>query len=445
MTAKVVVIGKDARTAQIVRRLRASGARVYVISDVDNPIFLHESEKFYPAQTDNVPVIVSIAGDIRPDLVVIGPEEPLYAGVVDEIQRQLGTPCFGPPKALARIEWSKSFARSLLSKYDIPGNLEYKVFTSTNGMEAYLRYLGDFVVKADGLMGGKGVKVFGDQLASTDEALRFAGQILRHGPVVIEERVEGEEFSLQSFSDGDSLLDAIPVQDHKRAFDGDRGPNTGGMGSYSCADHSLPFLDSSQLLAASKINAAVTRALREETGIPYRGVLYGGFMATADGVRVLEFNARFGDPEAMNVLAVLDGDFLALCQNTANGSLKDSNISFRKKATVCKYLVPEGYPDNPVRGARIRGVPESSDDVDVVFAAIRESVDSLNLTGSRAVAFVGVADSVGKAGELVEEAIRKVEGPVFHRWDIGTEALLAKRVEHMHQLRAAPAGGRKVG
>jgi phosphoribosylamine--glycine ligase len=445
MAAKVVVIGKDARTAQIVTRLRASGARVYVASDVENPTFVHESEKLYLVHTNDVPRIVSIASDIRPDLVVIGPEDPLFAGVVDEIQRRLGIPCFGPPKALAKIEWSKSFARSLLSKYDIPGNLEYRVFTSTNGMEGYLRYLGDFVVKADGLMGGKGVKVFGDQLASTDEALRFASQLLRHGPVVIEERVEGEEFSLQSFSDGDWLLDAIPVQDHKRAFDGDRGPNTGGMGSYSCANHGLPFLDSGQLLAASKINAAVTRALREETGIPYRGVLYGGFMATADGVRVLEFNARLGDPESMNVLSVLEGDFLALCQNTANGSLKGSNVGFRRKSTVCKYLVPEGYPDNPVSGARIRGVPEPSDDVDVVFAGIRESDGSLNLTGSRAVAFVGVAESVGKAGELVEEAIRKVEGPVFHRTDIGTEALLAKRVEHMHRLRAAPASARKVG
>lgn len=435
MTTKVVVIGKDARSAQIVRKLRKSGADVSCLSDLENPVFMQIPSKFHRVAPGNVAEIVNVVARTRPDLVVIGPEEPLFAGVVDEIQSRFGTPCFGPRKELAKIEWSKSFARDLLKKYEIEGALPYRVFCSMDGMEPYLRELGNFVIKADGLMGGKGVKVYGDQLTSIDEALQFANEILRRGLVVVEERVDGEEFSLQSFCDGERVLDAVVVQDHKRAFVGDLGPNTGGMGSYSCADHGLPFLDPSQLKAASKINAAVIGALQNESGTPYRGVLYGGYMATADGVRVIEFNARLGDPEALNIFSILETDFLELFQHTANGTLNQIDLRFRNQATVCKYLVPEGYPDSPAKDQALYGLPEASDQLDVIFGAVRQVDGTLLMTGSRAVALVGVAETVASASALVETAIAKVEGPVFHRKDIGTRELLVKRVEHMERLR----------
>jgi phosphoribosylamine--glycine ligase len=206
--------------------------------------------------------------------------------------------------------------------------------------------LGDFVVKPDGLTAGKGVKVFGEHLHSIDQAFAYATEVLEtHPRVQIEERLEGEEFSLQTITDGRSVIHCPLVQDHKRAFAGDQGPNTGGMGSYSCADFSLPFLSDADVLQAHIISEKVIEALNAETGRPYKGVLYGGFIATADGVRLIEYNARFGDPEAMNVLPILDADFADLCFSVAEGTLGDTSWSFQSRATVCKYVVPEAYPD----------------------------------------------------------------------------------------------------
>src|SRR5439155_258251 len=148
-------------------------------------------------------------------------------------------------------------------------------------------------------------------------------------------------------------MDMVVVQDHKRAFDGDTGPNTGGMGSYSCEDHCLPFLLPGHVQEASAINAAVAAASQEETGQKYKGILYGGFMATRDGIRLLEYNARFGDPETMNVLSLLETDLVDICEAIIEEKLDELPISFQRKATVCKYVVPEGYPDRPVKGARI--------------------------------------------------------------------------------------------
>jgi len=443
---KVLLIGKDARTDCLADALCRSEATVYTISDLPNhPGLKKRSAVLRAGRTDDVAQVLAFAREVRPDLVVVGPEDPLASGVVDAIQQGLGgTPCVGPSRALARIEASKSFTRRLLVKHRVPGNVEHRTFTredSPSDLQGYLRDLGDFVVKADGLMGGKGVKVFGEQLTSVDEAVAYARDLLAKGPVVVEERIEGEEFSLQSLCDGRTIVDTIPVQDHKRALEGDRGPNTGGMGSYSCADHRLPFLTDEQLRAASRINRAVFAALQEEVGEPYRGILYGGFMATADGVRLLEYNARFGDPEVMNVLPVLRGDFLEVCWAIGTGTLDRVRVEFAPEATVCKYLVPAGYPDAPVRDAVVRVAPLPADgDVRVYYASVREEDGRIRMTGSRAIAIVAVAASVARAGEMVEQAIAAVDGPVTHRRDIGTPELLQRRVEHMERLRAAARG-----
>jgi phosphoribosylamine--glycine ligase len=436
---KVLVLGKDGRTHCIADAISAGGGTVYGMSDFDTPGLKRLSKQFRRARTDDVRAVLEFAKEVRPDLAVIGPEEPLAAGVVDAIQEELGTPCVGPTKALARIESSKSFTRKLLVEYAIPGNIEHRVFDSLDGLEKYLRRLQQFVIKPDGLTGGKGVKVFGEQLDSIEHAVAYASELLakRKGPVVVEEKLEGEEFSLQSLCDGESVIHTIPVQDHKRALEGDRGPNTGGMGSYSCEDHALPFLSREHLVEAREINARVMRALQAKTGQPYRGVLYGGFMVTAEGVRLLEYNARFGDPEAMNVLSVLNGNFLEVCEAIASGSLNRVSVEFEPKATVCKYVVPQGYPDNPVQGVAIDAdsIPKSTDEVRVYYAAVNESEGKIFLTGSRAIALVGVASSVFLASELVERAISKIPGPLSHRRDIGTRELIQKRVSHYEHLR----------
>ncbi len=441
---KVLLIGKDARSDCMADALGRAGAAVYTICDLPNhPGLARRSKLFRCGRTDDVGEVLAFAREVRPDLVVVGPEDPLANGVVDAIQAELGgVPCVGPTRALARLESSKSFTRRLLTTHRIAGNVAHRTFTrddTPDDIEGYLRDLGAFVVKADGLMGGKGVKVFGDQLQSIDEALAYARSLLARGPIVVEEKVEGEEFSLQSLCDGRTVVDTIPVQDHKRALEGDRGPNTGGMGSYSCADHRLPFLTEAQVRAASSINRAVFAALQEEVGQPYHGILYGGFMATPDGVRVLEYNARFGDPEVMNVLPLLRGDFLELCWAIGAGQLDRVRVEFERRATVCKYVVPEGYPDAPVKDAvvRVGELPADGDDLRVYYAAVREEHGDIRLTGSRAIAVVAVADALATAGEMVEAAIGRVHGPVTHRRDIGTAELIQRRVQHMEQLRAS--------
>jgi len=237
-----------------------------------------------------------------------------------------------------------------------------------------------------------------------------------------------------SFSDGHHLAHMPAVQDHKRAFVGDKGPNTGGMGSYSDANHLLPFLTAADIQQARNINTQTMRALRNECGEPYRGILYGGFMATKSGIKLIEYNARFGDPESMNVLAVLESDFVELCQAIINGNLAPARARFAHKATVCKYAVPEGYPDDPVKDKKI-DISEISNKDQLYLGAVDEREDGLYETGSRAVAFVGIADTIAEAEQIAEAEIQKIKGPLFHREDIGTTALIKKRVKMMEKLK----------
>ncbi len=312
------------------------------------------------------------------------------------------------------------------------------MFEHAEGLRQYMSELGEFVIKPDGLTGGKGVQVFGEHLHSIEDALSYCHAILaKHGRVEVEERLEGEEFSLQTITDGDTIIHCPLVQDHKRAYDGDEGPNTGGMGSYSCPDFGLPFLDARDIETAQSTNEQVIHALARETGKPYRGVLYGGFMATGDGVRLIEYNARFGDPEAMNVLPLLEADFVELCRATAEGNLGRVACSFASKATVCKYVVPESYPDGPATRAAIVVPDEYRERTDVrwFWAACRQEGSDVHLTGSRAGAFVGIGDTLEAAERVAEEAASAVGGPVRHREDIGRTEIIDARIRHMETLR----------
>ena len=221
-----------------------------------------------------------------------------------------------------------------------------------DGVSEFLQKLGnDYVVKFDGLAGGKGVKVSGEHLTNNNDAIDYCQEIIDSGgKFVIEEKFVGEEFSLMSFCDGKSLKHMPIVQDHKRAYEGDSGPNTGGMGTYTDINHSLPFLTIEDVNQAKEMNKATINALAKKFNESYKGILYGGFIATADGVKLIEYNARLGDPEAMNVLSLIETDFIDICCAITDGTLDKINVQFNKQATVCKYVVPEGYPENPVKG-----------------------------------------------------------------------------------------------
>ena len=428
---KVGTIGKDGRTSAITESLSQSPRVGEVCSLSDWK--LRPSAKAMEAA-------LAAAARERPDFVVVGPEQPLAeaGGVVDRLA-EIGIPCVGPTQSLARLESSKSFTRNLLAEYGIPGNPVYKAFHAMAGIEAHLRQMNGYVVKPDGLTGGKGVKLSGAHLGSIDEALRYCEELFRqrpHEPVLIEEKLDGEEFSLMSFSDGEHVKDMVVVQDHKRLGEGDTGPNTGGMGSYSCEDHCLPFLSPEHVRQASRINERVAAALRAKTGQPYKGILYGGFMLTAGGLRLLEYNARLGDPETLNVLPILKTDFAEICEAIIHGRLDRVPIVFENLATVCKYVVPAGYPDQPLKNVSfaLDDIPKSSDTLKVYRAAVDVLDHRLYFTGSRAIAFVGIGKGLAEAEAIAESAASSLDGPVVHRRDIGSHQLIQRRVEHARRL-----------
>ena len=423
---RIGIIGKDGRTSAIRQRLEASPR-------VDEVIVLSAGRG-----RAGVEQAIEAARLQRPDMVVVSPEEPLALGVVDAIQGELGIPCIGPTRSLARLESSKAFTRRLLATHGIAGNPRHRIFRTLDGIEPYLVELGEYVVKPDGLTGGKGVKVSGEHLRSLAEGLDYCREVLAHDHacVVVEERLEGEEFSLQSFCDGTHVADMVVVQDHKRAHDGDTGPNTGGMGSYTCADHLLPFIDARTLGDASAINARIAGALLRETGERYRGILFGGFMATADGVRLLEYNARFGDPESLNVLSLLETDLFEVFEAMVEERLDRVPLRFKRQASVCRYLVPNGYPVNPVPGM-LNNVPHATERLRVFTAAVEDrGTEGLWMTGSRALALVGLGDTLEEANRVADTAAASVQGPAFYRRDIGAQALIDRRIAHMRALRA---------
>lgn len=436
---KVIIIGNGAREHALAEAFKRSphGVELFTFGGTKNPAMLAMSTEYEIGSVTDLNRIKEFATRVKPNFVIPGPEAPIAVGVSDMLA-EMGIPSIAPMQIVARLESSKSFTREILNKYNIPGNPKYKVFTSVAGLKEYIEneLEGEFVVKADGLKGGKGVKVVGDHLKDVTEGVAYAALCIKEsGHVVVEEKFIGQEFSLMSFTDGETVTDMVPVQDHKRAYVGDKGPNTGGMGSYSDANHLLPFLNATDLATAHDITVQVARALKMDTGTKFVGIMYGGFIATRNGVRLIEYNARFGDPEAMNVLPILKTDFVDICSAMARGELAGLPVEFEKKATVCKYVVPKGYPDNPLKNAEIE-IGDVPAGVRTYYASVDQRADGLYLAGSRAIAFTGIGDSIAEAEKLAQKAVMNVRGPVFYREDIGTEDLIGKRVRMMEELRS---------
>lgn len=433
----ILIVGSGAREHAMARSIKKSKTpnKLFCFASNRNPGIEAISNTLEIGEIDKPLAVSNFAVNHSIDLAIIGPETPLANGVVDSLQA-INIQCVGPAKDLAQIETSKSFTRDLMRKYNIPGCPEYQTFNNLTNVPKFLNTLGEnYVVKFDGLMGGKGVKVSGEHLHSHAKAIEYCEQIIANsGKFVIEEKLIGEEFSLMSFCDGEHLIHMPPVQDHKRAYENDTGPNTGGMGSYNAANQSLPFLTNSDVESAKAINIATAQALKKEFGIGYKGILYGGFMVTNDGIKVIEYNARFGDPEAMNVFSLLQSDFVEICIGIATSTLNECNVTFSNKATVCKYAVPEGYPDSPIKGERI-DISKVENPDQLYFASVDLKEDTLIESGSRTVAVVGIADTLQEAEAIAESEIKRIEGPLFHRTDIGTEALIQKRIKHMNVLK----------
>lgn len=435
----ILIVGSGAREHAIAAALHRSPQQphIFCCGTSINPGIQQMAHHYWVGDINDVSSVIAMAKEWQIGLAIIGPEAPLEKGLADAFW-QVSIPAIGPKKQLARIETSKSFARDLMKKYHIPGLPRYRKFHDLNGIEECLTELGEgnYVVKANGLMGGKGVKVAGDHLHSFAEAIAYCKEVFAlQQTLVIEEKLIGQEFSFMCFSDGEHLVPMPIVQDHKRAFVNDEGPNTGGMGSYSDVNHSLPFLTEQDVKAATKINEAVLEALSKEVGDRYIGVLYGSFIATKDGVYAIEFNARFGDPEALNVLTILESDFVAICQALAMGNLSAELVHFSPQATVCKYAVPQGYPDAPLKNVMI-DIAAVKNKAHLYFASVDVIDGKIFAKGSRAAAYVGVSpDSISAAEEIAEKEVRAIDGPLFHRHDIGTDQLIQRRIDAMRKLR----------
>ena len=338
--------------------------------------------------------------------------------------------CVGPDQAAARLETDKGFCREMMERHRIAGCPKYRTCHSVDEAVTFIKdYGGDLAIKPIGLTGGKGVRIMGEQVDKAG-AIDYIHQL--RGNVVLEERLIGEEFTLQAFVDGTHLVPMPLVQDHKRAFEGDTGPNTGGMGSYSMPDHMLPFVTASDYATSLNIMKSVV-AVMKKTGQPYKGILYGQFMNTAEGPKVIEFNARFGDPEAMNVLSLLTSDLTDIVTGIIDGTLSSEKVTFDHAATVCKYIVPTGYPDAPDAGNRL--ALGTTGPALLYYANVDEKDGQLFTQTSRTLAFVGIGQTLEAAEDSAERAASSVTGRIRHRRDIGTTNLLTKRCNHMKELR----------
>ena len=433
---KVLVVGAGAREHAICNVLK-DDVDLYSYISKKNP-GISKISTYHIGDEGEIDKVAEFAKENNIEIGIIGPEAPLEKGIVDKLE-SVGVKCVGPTKSAARIETDKSFMRNLFEKYNIEGSLTYKVFDNTKDLNEFLdSYDKDVVVKPVGLTGGKGVKIVGDHLKDNQEAKEYASEVIDNAmggfaQVIIEERVIGEEYTIQAFSDGTHLAPMPAAQDHPHAFENDKGAITGGMGSYSDVESLLPFLSQENYDKSVKIMKEVIKAIAKEAE-PYKGILYGQFMLSADGPRLIEFNARFGDPEAMNVLPLIKTPMINVCKAIVEGNL--DKVEFKNLASVCKYIVPKGYPETEHGQEPIEVDEESIKNLgaDVFYASVSEDNNHIILSSSRALGIVAQGESIFEAEKIAEEACSYVKGNVYHRSDVGTKSLIDKRVKHMNEI-----------
>lgn len=440
---RFLVVGGGAREHAIAVTLVRAEAEILVASPNANPGLERLSRDSIRTDPTDAPRIVEFARAQRVDAAVIGPEAPLAAGVADAL-RAAEIPTVGPSKAAARIESSKLFCRELLARHAIDAQPQWVAPATVEEVDAAIASLeGPFVVKPSGLTAGKGVWVQGSDFTPPKDGSIYAKSILMQGGrVLLEEKLEGEEFSQMAFVTDSGIYPMPAVQDFKRALEADRGGNTGGMGSYSQRDHLLPFLPTADRDRAIEVIGKTAAALTRE-GLPFRGILYGGFMLTARGPVLVEFNARLGDPEGINALTLYEeGNFAELLLGVATGRVDPNLLNFRLRSTVVKYLVPPGYGVRPRSGGLLFLDTEAIEaaGVHLLYGSVEAAgPGTIRLGSSRSVALVGEASAIHEAGSRVEAALAFVQGAYYIRHDIGTKEDLARRWEHMRQLRAPGA------
>ena len=417
---KVCVIGNGGREHALAWRLSISSSvtKVYAIP---GSAAMSECAELVGIDWQQSDHLINFLKDNQVDLVVVGPEAPLVAGLADTLNKA-GIPVFGPSKAAAQLEGSKVFTKDLMKKYNIP-TAAYGVFHKVDEAKEFIGQTGaPIVVKADGLAAGKGVVV----AMTIDEANAAVEDMLsgnRFGEagstVVIEEFMEGEEASLLAFVDGKTVVPMIASQDHKRIFDGDKGPNTGGMGTYAPA----PVLTDTLRDEAMKTILEPMVAAMENEGMPYVGCLYAGLMITPQGPKVVEFNARFGDPETQVVLPLLDSDLGQIMMACATGTLTADMVKWKDSSAACVILASKGYPETSSKGDVIHGDIKQHDTTIVFHSGTKLVGDEYVTNGGRVLGVVGLGKDLRTA---LDRAYGRIEHINFegmqYRTDIGAKA-----------------------
>lgn len=421
---KVLVIGSGGREHALVWKLAQSPSVDEIYAAPGNGGTETDRFKNVPIAVDDLDGLVDFAKKQKIDLVVPGPELPLTLGICDKM-KAAGIDCFGPDAYCARLEGSKSFAKEVMAAAGVP-TAACKVFENADEARAYIRQHGaPLVVKADGLAAGKGVIV----AQSVDEALEAVDAMLGQGKfgaagskVVIEEMLPGEEVSLLCVCDGERAWPLPSAQDHKAVFDGDKGPNTGGMGAYSPA----PILPDEKLAEMAEKVAAPILLEMKKRGHPFKGVLYAGLMIGPDGAKVLEYNARFGDPECQPLLMRLEGDLAGLLKSCVKGRMDTDKVSFDRQSALGVVLAAEGYPASYDKGMEISGIAdaEAMEGVKIFHGGTKLEDGKLVSNGGRVLCVTALGDTLGEAQQKAYAALERIRMPKNHfRKDIGGKGI----------------------
>lgn len=416
---KVLVIGRGGREHAICTKIKESELVDTLFVAPGNVGMTDVAERITIEETE-IDKLVQFAIDNKVDLTVVGPEVPLLLGVVDKLEAA-GLKVFGPKQKAAEIEGSKSFAKDLMKKYEIPTG-QYETFSDFEQAKAYVLKVGaPIVIKADGLAAGKGVTVamtVDEALASLEEMLVGAKFGDASATVVIEEFLAGEEFSLMSFVNGETVIPLEIAQDHKRAYDGDQGPNTGGMGAYS----PVPHIDEAIVQTAIDTVVKPTVQAMIKEGRSFTGILYAGLIATEDGPKVIEFNARLGDPETQVVLPRMKSDLVEVLLAILAG--ETPVIEWYEEDMLGVVVAANGYPESYGKGAVIKGL-ENMDDVSVFHAGTSLDEDgNFTVDSGRVLLVAGKSKTIKDAQDKVYKELEKMESDgVFYRKDIGFKAI----------------------
>lgn len=418
---KVLVVGGGGREHTLVWKLRQS-PRVTEIYCAPGNAGIARQATCVNISAEDIPSLLAFAREKAIDLTLVGPEAPLTAGIVDEFQAA-GLKIFGPSRAAAEIEGSKVFAKDIMAKYNIP-TAGYAVFTDPAEASAYIKKTGvPCVLKADGLAAGKGV-IIASEMQTALAAVRSIMVDRDFGEagarLVVEECLTGEEVSILAFTDGDTVVPMVSSQDHKRAFDNDQGPNTGGMGAYAPAPVYTPEV---ARRAMEEILVPMIRALKAE-GRTYRGVIYAGLMVNGGEPKVLEFNVRFGDPEAQPVLSLLDTDLVEIMEAVLENRLDQIEIKWKPQASICVVLASGGYPGSYEKGKVIHGLDEVPGDIMVFHAGTAGKDGEIVTSGGRVLGVTATGPDIPSAIGKAYAAVEKIEFEGMHyRRDIGRKAL----------------------